>query len=148
MRFLLFHETTHLLFTSILAFFLYRHFKNWKLVLSAFFVVIFLDIDHLFDYLFYAFSTGNFSFPFATDYFHESNKVFVLFHGWELSFPLWFIGKKIGRSKNIQGLEWAVVFSYLGHLLVDQIFYTPNPLAYFLTFRFLTGFDLSKFNGL
>lgn len=148
MRFLLFHESVHIIFTAILSIFLYFRFKNWKLALVAFLVVIFLDIDHFFDYFYYTFSTANFSFPFATDYFHESNKVFVLFHGWEWSVPLWFISKKIGERKNIAGLEWAITFSYLGHLLVDQLFYTPNLLAYFLTFRILTGFDLGKFNGL
>lgn len=148
MKFLVLHESVHILLTTLIAFFLYRRFKNWKLVLVAFLVVIFLDLDHLFDYFYYALSTSNFSFPFATDYFHGSGKVFVLLHGWELSLPFWFISKKIGRQKNISGLEWAVVFSYLGHLLVDQFFYTSNILAYFLIFRILIGFDLFAFNGL
>lgn len=148
MRFLLFHEMTHLLFTSLLAFFLYRRFKNWKLVLSAFFVAIFLDIDHLFDYFFYAFSTGNFSFLLATDYFHGSKKVFVFLHGWEWSLPLWVMTSKIGKIMKVDNLQWAVVPSFLGHLFIDQLSYSPHPLGYFLVFRILTGFDLQTFNGL
>lgn len=148
MSFLFFHETVHLIFTAILSIFLYFRFKNWKLILVAFFVVIFLDLDHLFDYFVYSLKTGSFTFLFVTDYFHGSGKVFVLFHGWELSIPLWYLAYKIGQRKNIVGLEWAMTLSYLGHLLVDQFFYTPNPLAYFLTFRILTGFDLNAFNGL
>ena len=148
MRFLFFHELAHILFTAPIAFFLYRQFKNWKLILMAFLIVIFLDIDHLFAYLFYAITTSNFSFPFATNYFYGSNKVFVLLHGWEWSPILWLIGKKVGKNLKINGLEWTIFLAFLGHLVVDQFSYTSNPLAYFLTFRMLTGFDLGLFNGL
>lgn len=148
MKFLLFHESLHLLLTSLIAFFLYHRFKTLKLVLVAFLVIILLDADHLFDYFLYVFSSNNFSHPFSVNYFQGSSKVFVLLHGWEWSLPLWLISRKIGKRKKLVGLEWAVTLSYLGHLLIDQLSYTSNPLAYFLTFRLLTGFDLTKFNGL
>lgn len=147
MRFLLFHESIHIIFTTVLSLFLYYKFKNWKLVLVAFFVVIFLDIDHLLDYGLYEIKTGIFTFPFATDYFHGSQKVLVLLHGWELSIPLLIAGKKIGSLKNIRGLEWTIVLSYLGHLIVDQLSYSPHLLGYSLIFRILTNFDISSFHN-
>ncbi len=148
MNFLIFHESVHIIVALLISSALYLRYKNLKLVLIALIVSIFLDIDHLIDYLNYAIATNNFSFPFATDYFHGSDKVIVLFHGWEWVPVLWVIGKKLGKKNNIRGLEWWIVFPYLGHLLVDQFSYTSNPFAYFLTFRILTGFNIRMFNSL
>lgn len=147
MRFLLFHETIHIIFTAIVSLLLYYKFKNWRLILVAFFVVIFLDVDHLFDYFLYEMKTGILTFPFTRDYFYGSQKVFVFFHGWEWVIPLWFIGKKAGKNLNSKGLEWALILPFLGHLIVDQLFYTSNPFGYFIIYRILTGFNINRFNG-
>jgi len=142
------HEMVHLAVTAVIAGFLFWRFRDWRLVIVAFLVGIFIDLDHWFDYFAYFGLRINLSDFFnVTSYVEPAGKIYVLFHGWEFAIPLWLIGRWGGKRLKIKGLEWAVTLSYLGHLLWDNLSFPHHPLAYSFIYRLLNNFSLESFNG-
>lgn len=142
------HETIHLILTALIAGFLFWRFKDWRLVIVAFLVGIFIDIDHWFDYFAYFGLKINLSDFFnVASYVIPAGKIYVLLHGWEFVIPLWLIGRWLGEKFKIRGLEWAVGLSYLGHLLWDNFSFSHHPLAYSFIYRLLNNFSLASFTG-
>jgi hypothetical protein len=146
MNFLFHHEFYHYLVTIIIILILYGIFKNYWVILFAVVTGILVDIDHLFDYLYYSVHHSSLRFPFAVDYFKGSMKVFVLFHGWEYIPLLFFLGKYLEILLNTNGIMLALILGYTGHLTIDVITYRPSPLGYFLLYRLINGFNIVKFN--
>jgi len=143
------HEMVHFILTAVIAGFLFWRFKDWRLVLVAFVFGIFIDLDHWFDYFAYfglKISLSNF-FNVAS-YIKPFGKIYVFLHGWEFVIPFWLIGRWMGKKFKIKGLEWAVVLSYLGHLLWDNFSFPHHPLAYSFIYRLLNNFNLESFNGI
>jgi len=68
-------------------------------------------------------------------------------HGWEFIIIFWLTGKLIGRKIKMRGLEWAISFAYLGHLLWDNFSFVHHPLAYSFIFRLINNFSLKSFSG-
>jgi len=145
---MLLHEFIHILISSLVAVLIFLKFKDIRLVVAVFVVGLFIDVDHLFDYFYWArwhFSPSEFFNP--SLYVNASGKVFVPLHGWEFLLPLWLGGKLIERRLNIKGLSWALSFSYFGHLLWDNLSVAPMSFGYFFIYRWLNNFSLVKFNG-
>lgn len=143
-KFLVVHELSHFAVAVFLSFFFLRlrTLQPKRLILIIFLVTFLMDLDHLFDFFYFA---GNFNFweYFGNiDFFASSGKVFVLIHSWELVIFLAVLGK-LKRAP----VFWAISAAIGGHLLIDQLSYTPNPLAYFLIFRAAASFSLAWFNG-
>jgi len=134
-------ELPHLLPAILISFFVYRKFRCLKLIGIVFAASFLIDLDHLFDlYLF----TGHLKFWqifSGMDFFAGSQKVYVLAHGWELAAFLSFWGWL--KRKPI---VLVIGLAFLGHILVDQLTYTPHPLAYFLSYRLLNNFSMASFN--
>jgi len=146
---ILFHETVHLFFSLLVAFFIWRAFKDKKATIIAFLVGIFLDVDHWFDYFFwFGLKISLRDFFNVTSYIHPAGKVYIPLHGWEWLSFYWLIGKVVGKKLKIKGLEWAVFLSALFHLLWDNFSFNHHPLAYSFFFRVWTNFSLKKFDGL
>lgn len=144
------HELIHFFLTGLIATVLFWRFRHPKLIIICLLTGIFIDIDHLFDFLVYSGVGVNILKMFSMDYFQHAQKAYILFHGWELIPFLWLGGKYLNKRLKLKGFEWAFFLPYLGHLLIDQFLsgYTRNPLAYFLIYRILIKFDLTKFNNL
>lgn len=139
----------HFVLTAVIAGFLFWRFKDWRLVLIAFLVGIFIDVDHWFDYFAYFGLKLNFSNFFnVASYVIPASKIYVLLHGWEFAIPFWLIGRWLGKKFKIKGLEWAVTLSYLGHLLWDHFSFPHHPLAYSFIYRLVNSFSLESFNGI
>lgn len=144
--FLLFLELPHFLTSLGISLFLYRLFRNRWVVLASFLTGFFIDADHLFDYWFFTDWKGGLFDILNTNYFGLSQKVHVLWHAWEGLPLLWLAGIFLNRRFKQKGLQWGMTLAYAGHLLIDQFSgYTTNPLAYFLTYRYLIGFDLARY---
>jgi len=103
------------------------------------FSTLFIDADHLLDYLqtiglrwdVNAFVSGS--------YFVTSKRVIVFLHSWELALLLVFIGWQSRKS------NWSIPLLGIGlgmfvHLLVDQIWYKQPIGTYFLILRMLHDF--------
>lgn len=140
---LFFHESAHFLVAAILAFGFFRKDRSLKLILAIFAATFLLDLDHLFDYFNFVRKLSFREFFQGVDFFGGSNKIFIPLHSWELSFFLGIWGWLRKRP-----LFLAISFALAGHLLVDQLTYTSNPLAYFSIFRAANNFSQSWFNSL
>jgi hypothetical protein len=88
-----------------------------------------IDSDHLVDYFRYR-NRGQ-----------AEGRVVLPFHGWEYLVALALIERLFG-----QRFAGGLVLGYVGHLLVDQFTNTiTHPLTYFISFRWLRGFDTKLF---
>jgi hypothetical protein len=144
-----FHELIHLLITVLISFFIWRRFRDFRLILVVFLFGIFIDIDHWFDYFAHFGLTVNFkNFFNVASYAHQSGKVYIPFHGWEFIIIFWLIGRWLGKIFKMKGMEWAITISYLAHLLWDNFSFSHNPLAYSFLFRLVNNFSLKSFSGL
>jgi hypothetical protein len=145
-----YHQLAHFLLTFLVAAILFRRFRDLKLVAACFLTGILIDIDHLFDFWSYSGIELNILKEFSFNFFQQSQKIYVFFHGWEFTPLLWLTGLYLNKRFKLKGFEWAFVFPYLGHLMTDQ-FLTPFPhslFAYSFIFRLLNNFNLESFSGL
>lgn len=136
------HEIIHLLVAFSLSFIVFRKFRSLKLIIILFIVTFLVDLDHIYDYFHF---TGNLSFweYFAKiDVFSTSQQAFVLAHSWELVIILGVWG-----WRRRQPAILVVSIALAGHLLVDQLTWTQNLLAYFLTLRAMNQFSLVWFDN-
>lgn len=73
----------HIALSTIILGVLYAIFKLWGLAIASLFAGVFIDIDHIFDYIAkrgFHFNRNEFLFFF---YEEELKKITTLFHGWE-----------------------------------------------------------------
>lgn len=112
-------------------------------------ISVFLDVDHLFDYwLAHGFNLDWRRFVEETTdrgglYFLKSGKLLILFHSWEILVLVWL-------GSLVWDLPWfsmAFIFSFVPHLLWDQLTYAKNPLMYFFLFRAWKRFELEEVCG-
>lgn len=141
--FTILHELTHFIVGSVLAVLFWRRFHKWTAVFTIFAATFLLDLDHLFDYFYFTQNFRFWEYFGRVDFFTVSNKSFVPVHSWEMAILLGILG----WVKRLP-IVLAISLALMGHLVVDQLSYTPNPLAYFLTFRALNNFSLAWYNGL
>ena len=136
----------HFLCSSVIGVVLSFTFNNWWLVLASFLSGQLIDIDHFFDYFWGKTSKLNLRDFFDPEkYVVPSQKVFVLFHGWEFVLFFIFIGGKL--NSQCPGILFALPLSYFVHLLIDQLGSAGSPFSYFLTYRLLNKFSLTAYNG-
>jgi len=137
------HESIHFSIALFLSLLVFRKFRSIKLTLAVLAASFLVDLDHLFDYFYYTGDLKFWEYFLGMNIFTTSQKVFVLAHSWELAI---FLGIWGWRRRHL--LAASISLAIAGHLLVDQLTWTPNPLAYFLIFRAANNFSLTWFNGL
>lgn len=139
------HELIHFFVTFLIAVFVFWKWKNWKLLIWVFGVGIFLDLDHLVDWLLAGGNFSNIRNIITGYYFTTSQKAYVPLHSWELLIPWWayIIWTARQGSKNNYSLGWAITLAFIGHLLVDQFSYSTQPLTYFFSYRVINEFQLN-----
>lgn len=137
------HEITHLLVALLLGFIVFWKSRSLKLIIILFIVTFLVDLDHIYDYFHF---TGNLSFweYFSKiDVFSTSQQAFILAHSWELVIILGGWGWRRRQSAVL-----VASLALAGHLLVDQLTWTENLLAYFLALRAINQFSLVWFDNL
>jgi len=92
---------------------------------------IFIDADHLIDYVFMHRPPYNIGRFFETYYKNKPTHVFLVLHSWDLILILVPMAMATNGDPFITGL----LIGMGHHLLLDQIFNHAYPLGYFLTFR-------------
>ncbi len=140
--FLFFHEAIHFLIAIFISSLFYWKFRTKKIILIIFIATFLIDLDHLFDYFYFAGDLKFWIYFSKIDFFNATQKVFVPLHSWELVFFLGLYGR-LRNNSLLLGASAAIA----GHLFIDQFSYTPNPLAYFLLLRIANNFDISWYNG-
>ena len=137
---------THLYTTTLLSGGLFAATRSPQIAVSCFLSGIFIDIDHVFDFL--IFSEEKFSIKNILSWCNELKwkKIVLIFHSYEffifLSFIMYYFPHNI--------LLGILLGSGL-HLILDQIgncsfskYHKPFPWFYFFTFRILSGFRKEK----
>jgi hypothetical protein len=110
---------------------------------AACFLSIFMDLDHIPDYLNYRRGWYGLQDFFTTCHETRIRRLFLVLHAWE--WPLlcgiacWF---GLGR-------EWmaACAMGVAYHLMLDQFGNSMPPLFYWITHRARHGFDLARMTG-
>lgn len=109
-------------------------------------VGIFIDIDHLFDYICgYGWKIVSFRKFSRIFYARKLKKIYVLLHSYEL---LTVFGFFVWHFKIEWG--WIVFLSLAIHFLMDQIYYfshfkNNSPWFYFLFYRISRGFVTERY---
>lgn len=146
--YLLLHELGHILFYSLLIILFAAASKkaitrfNYLLGL---FITLFIDIDHLLDYVLYKGLTIEFFSLTSGNYFFYNQKVIVLLHSWEAALIVLFAGLFI-KTNKIKMTFLAVFYGLFAHLVYDVLYYSFDPQVYFFLFRIMNKFDISLFN--
>jgi hypothetical protein len=138
-------ESIHLGFSLLAGTVCFLIFDNFWLIPIALIVGFFIDIDHLFDYFNY-FGRSGFknlkNFFRVKTYFDSKGKAYMPLHAFEYLPLFWILGHLIG----FEGLSWTLFLSYLFHLLWDNFsLRNHHPLAYFIIYRAVKGFDAGLF---
>ena len=141
------HEFVHLALSLLVSFFLYRRYRNWKLIPLCLVFGFLVDVDHLFDYFLYFGTSANINNFFnVNSYVHASGKVYVPLHGWEYIIFFYFAGWIIEKKVKIAGLKWAIVLSYSAHLIFDHFSFPHHVLGYSIIYRIYNNFSHLSFD--
>jgi len=139
------HMLIHFLLATIACYAVYFLFRDPRAVVICFAAAILCDLDHIFEFwAAYGFTLNPIKFWKVTlskrNYFKETGKVHLFFHGWEYIIIVMIAGA-VTSKYNL-----AVSFSlgYGLHLLWDQVNFGKHALSYSLLFRLQQDFDLEK----
>ena len=118
------------------------YFTNFSIFFCSlcFFFGWLIDIDHLIDYFFYK---KKFNFDFDEfifgNYFKYSNKVYIPFHSYEISFLIILLSFIFGEIELL-----FISMAHMSHLLQDQFTNKVKKLSYFFVYRCLKSFNLES----
>lgn len=136
------HLFIHLLLSLFSGFIVW---KIWKLPLPSFVSAliggVFIDIDHLLDYVFAFGLIFNLESFLWGSQFLESDKLYVLLHAWEYVIIL-LILTLILRSKTAKSVALALVLGIFFHLGTDVLINGLPAKSYSIIYRIKSGFDL------
>lgn len=147
-------ELLHILLSIFAGFVAYRYYKNWRVFLISVLAGVFIDVDHIIDYLIFTrLRSFNITEMSSGEFFAQSDKVFVFFHGFEYAiiFILLFLFAKqifrVEKSKlmKIQGVLLALGLSLFLHLVFDTIHNKPVWPTYFISYRIAHNFNHDDF---
>lgn len=144
------HLSIHILSGLLAGYFVW---KLWKKPLPAFvfsFIgAVAIDFDHFIDY-FLAFG-WNFSASWRINYFTngyqflKTDKIYILFHGWEYVIIFGILGLFIFKNKTVKTIFFALALGMLFHLTYDV---SANAgmrfLSYSIIYRMENNFSLQK----
>lgn len=143
---LLRHEAIHVLITAMMAGWLFRRSRDWRLILVAFTMGMLVDLDHWLDYFsYFGLRINLVDFFNVSSYVGPSGKTYLFFHGWEFVLLFWLIGRWWGKKIKARDYQWALSLPYFGHLLLDNFSFPHHLLAYSFFYRLLNGFSLESF---
>lgn len=134
------HECVHLLAVVPFLILVYRITGNIKSVAFCLSYTLFMDIDHLFDYIVHKGIVFDINYIKNVNYFYEADKMYLPLHGFE--YVAIFLGATL-IDKSHTNYFMALAIAVLNHLLVDQFYYAPLSLRHFLSYRAYVNFRLS-----
>lgn len=135
----------HAVVSTIVSGILYSVFKSWGLAIASFVSGIFVDLDHIIDFLIakgLRFHPEQFFNYFNEKNFGSRDRLFFLFHAWEWLILIAVAAWLTGWNFWITGL----LIGYGHHMLLDELYnssrYRIRPwiLGYFILWRWKKGF--------
>lgn len=133
---LLLHEIGHVIIALPFGYYLWKRSKSYSYLAIYFFVTVFMDIDHLFDYWrYYGFGFDPILFL-GLGYFEGPGRAFVPFHAWE-----WIIISLVLFKKLQKIIILTCALSMLSHLIWDSL-NVGSVLFYSIIYRGFEGFRI------
>jgi hypothetical protein len=135
--------SNHIIISALLSILIYCIFRSITIASAFLLGGVFIDIDHIFDYLI------NFKFKFRLKHFFIAfgketlPKIFIVLHSWELVFiilPVIYF-----NGMNSVALSFAA--GYILHLSLDNIANKCSCFAYFFIYRLIHEFQGKYFYG-
>lgn len=127
----------HIAFSALVSGILYLIFKLWELSIASLAAGIFIDIDHIIDYLMDHRMRFNYQ-EFSNFFYREKHtKITLLFHAWE-----WLLC--IGLATVLTHFNpWITgLFIGYGHHIISDYFYSKTSIkTYSLLWRWRKGFN-------
>ncbi len=138
------HLLIHLFFAMLAGFIAWR---LWRKPIVSFVGGIIggllIDLDHVLDYFF------AFGLSFKLDYFVngyqflKSDKIYVLFHGWEYVIILVVIAY-VAKNLKVKSFIFALALGAFFHLSADVFLNDMSVKFYSIIFRAKNGFEIEK----
>jgi len=138
------HLSIHLAFSFLAGFIVFKIYKNAKIsFISTLISGFFVDFDHFIDYFLAFGSKFNLNYFINGYQFLKSDKIYILFHGWEyvivlLAFLI-IIKDKLFKTVFL-GLALGLIFHLTSDVVIDGI----HPKTYYLIQRIKSGFNVEK----
>jgi hypothetical protein len=130
----------HVTYSILIAGVLYLFFKSWSMALSCFISGIFIDLDHIYDYV------KEFGFPFKVKNFihavfnHDIPTVTLILHSWELVVLIgvitWFMNWNMWMT--------GILIGFGHHLILDKLNNGERLRAYSFIWRWKHNFEFEK----
>lgn len=140
------HLFLHILLSIVIGYFVWKQLRNGPAAfLAAFAGGVLIDLDHLIDY-FLAFGFSFNPLYFLQGYqFLASDKIYVLFHGWEYVILLGAFVWLYKRNTTIRSIACSLCLGAFLHLLIDVNVNNGMTLrSYSLIYRATQKFELRK----
>lgn len=124
----------------VIAIALFAAFRSVSLSVSVFLSGIFIDIDHLFDYL------REYGLRFDIKFFFYSfnntlfKRIIILFHGWEWAMLIAILSIAFNNNSIMTG----IAIGLFSHLICDQFTNGAGKWGYFFLFRLRRDFIVSR----
>lgn len=138
------HLSIHLSFALLVGFIVFRIWrKSTASFMGGALGGFLIDLDHLIDYFL------AFGFNFKPDYFIngyqflKSDKIYVLFHGWEYVIILMVIAVAV-KNLKLKSLVFALALGAFFHLSADVIINNASVKFYSIIFRSKNRFEVEK----
>lgn len=127
----------HTAFSVVISAILYLIFKSWGLAAASLISGIFIDLDHLIDYVRetgWSFKIKSF---FQCCHKCQFKQILLIWHGWE-----WVV--LLGISAWLTDWNPWITGTFIGfgqHIVLDTFYNAPNALSYSLIWRWKKDFE-------
>ncbi|KKP29986.1 MAG: hypothetical protein UR15_C0007G0002 [Parcubacteria group bacterium GW2011_GWA2_31_28] len=136
------HELTHLTLSLFVGLIIWKISGSVYVISAALMGGFFIDLDHLLDY-FLAFGTKfNLTYFLKGYSFLKTDKIYVIFHSWELIIFLFFTILFFINFITLRALLFSFSLSLFLHLSVDVFTNNMKAQSYFLLYRLFNKFEL------
>jgi len=112
---------------------------------ACFLMGVFIDLDHIVDYLYNSPRRLRVSRFFTAFEFEVLENIFVFLHSWE--FALVWLALLLCVPDVRQPVAWGLFIGFVTHLGLDNLFNRHSRWAYFLLYRLRHGFAAKYFYG-
>lgn len=119
---------------------LFMIFRSWELAVSSFVSGIFIDLDHVLDYIFEHGLHLDIKKFFHFFYGEKYKKLTLILHGWEWLVLLVIASWLTDWNPWVTGL----LIGWVQHMLLDKLYNISTFGSYSLLWRWKNGFDTNK----
>jgi len=128
----------HVLASVIISALVWWWLRSLSAALACFLAGVFIDLDHIFDFLYNKRRSLKISRFFTTFEFEALENIFVFFHSWE--FALIWLALTLCVPEVRQPVALGLFIGFATHLGLDNLFNRHSRWAYFLLYRLRHGF--------